>query len=146
MYVSSRMNVLAPNLSAIVGTTTAAKLLGVAGGLGGVAKMPASNVHVSCFKCSSEILFLLNDLVVAVTRRTEEDNSWLLDGHSAQAYRLYLPIRHCTTNATRLPAQDAENCRREMCLGSTDGFGTSAAGRCVLLKFRDVFSTDRRRV
>ncbi|KAI0092439.1 Nop domain-containing protein [Irpex rosettiformis] len=46
MYVSSRMNILAPNLSAIVGTTTAAKLLGVAGGLGGVAKMPACNVHL----------------------------------------------------------------------------------------------------
>ncbi|KDQ29159.1 hypothetical protein PLEOSDRAFT_1055122 [Pleurotus ostreatus PC15] len=46
MYVSSRMNILAPNLSAIVGTTTAAKLLGVAGGLQGVAKMPACNVHL----------------------------------------------------------------------------------------------------
>jgi len=46
MYVSSRMNVLAPNLSAIIGTTTAAKLLGVAGGLAGLAKMPACNVHV----------------------------------------------------------------------------------------------------
>jgi U4/U6 small nuclear ribonucleoprotein PRP31 len=41
------MNVLAPNLSAIVGTTTAAKLLGVAGGLGALAKIPACNVHVS---------------------------------------------------------------------------------------------------
>ena len=41
------MNVLAPNLSAIIGTTTAAKLLGVAGGLNGLAKMPACNVHVS---------------------------------------------------------------------------------------------------
>ena len=46
-YVSSRMNVLAPNLSAIVGTTTAAKLLGVAGGLSALAKMPACNVFVS---------------------------------------------------------------------------------------------------
>lgn len=46
MYVSSRMNILAPNLSAIVGTTTAAKLLGVAGGLNGLAKMPACNVYV----------------------------------------------------------------------------------------------------
>ncbi|KZV63839.1 Nop domain-containing protein [Peniophora sp. CONT] len=46
MYVSSRMNVLAPNLSAIVGTTTAAKLLGVAGGLGGLARMPSCNVHL----------------------------------------------------------------------------------------------------
>ncbi|KAI0265148.1 hypothetical protein BC834DRAFT_880297 [Gloeopeniophorella convolvens] len=46
MYVSSRMHVLAPNLSSIVGTTTAAKLLGVAGGLTGLAKMPACNVHL----------------------------------------------------------------------------------------------------
>ncbi|KAJ3713620.1 Nop domain-containing protein [Lentinula raphanica] len=46
LYVSSRMNILAPNLSAIVGTTTAAKLLGVAGGLGGLAKMPSCNVHL----------------------------------------------------------------------------------------------------
>ncbi|TFK76071.1 Nop domain-containing protein [Pluteus cervinus] len=45
-YVSSRMNVLAPNLSAIVGTTTAAKLLGVAGGLSALAKMPSCNVHL----------------------------------------------------------------------------------------------------
>ncbi|KAK2466357.1 hypothetical protein APHAL10511_001999 [Amanita phalloides] len=46
LYVSSRMNMLAPNLSAIVGTTTAAKLLGVAGGLSGLAKMPSCNVHL----------------------------------------------------------------------------------------------------
>ena len=46
MYVSSRMSMLAPNLSAIVGTTTAAKLLGVAGGLSGIAKMPSCNVYV----------------------------------------------------------------------------------------------------
>lgn len=51
MYVSSRMNVLAPNLSAIVGTTTAAKLLGVAGGLSALAKIPACNVHVSSQPC-----------------------------------------------------------------------------------------------
>ncbi|KAI5124861.1 hypothetical protein M0805_007294 [Coniferiporia weirii] len=45
-YVSSRMNMLAPNLSIIVGTTVAAKLLGVAGGLNALAKMPACNVHL----------------------------------------------------------------------------------------------------
>ncbi|KAG9099746.1 U4/U6-U5 snRNP complex subunit prp31 [Ceratobasidium sp. 370] len=45
-YVRSRMSMLAPNLSKIVGTTTAAKLLGVAGGLGGLARMPACNVHL----------------------------------------------------------------------------------------------------
>jgi U4/U6 small nuclear ribonucleoprotein PRP31 len=41
------MNILAPNLSAIVGTGTAAKLLGVAGGLQAFANMPACNVPVS---------------------------------------------------------------------------------------------------
>lgn len=57
MYVSSRMNVLAPNLSTIVGTTTAAKLLGVAGGLTGLAKMPACNVHVCpSFSISRRVL------------------------------------------------------------------------------------------
>ena len=55
MYVSSRMNVLAPNLSAIVGTTTAAKLLGVAGGLASLAKMPSCNVHVGAFLGSSTV-------------------------------------------------------------------------------------------
>lgn len=58
MYVSSRMNVLAPNLSAIVGTTTAAKLLGVAGGLAGLAKMPACNAHVRL--SAAKISTLLN--------------------------------------------------------------------------------------
>jgi U4/U6 small nuclear ribonucleoprotein PRP31 len=45
-YVSSRMNILAPNLSAIVGTGTAAKLLGVAGGLQAFANMPSCNIPV----------------------------------------------------------------------------------------------------
>lgn len=45
-YVQSRMTVLAPNVSAIVGTTISAKLLGVAGGLAALAKMPAGNVHL----------------------------------------------------------------------------------------------------
>lgn len=40
------MNMLAPNLSVIIGTTVAAKLLGVAGGLNALAKMPACNVYV----------------------------------------------------------------------------------------------------
>jgi U4/U6 small nuclear ribonucleoprotein PRP31 len=46
-YVESRMSLMAPNLSAIVGTRTAAKLMGVAGGLSGLSKMPSCNVHVS---------------------------------------------------------------------------------------------------
>ncbi|KAF9104480.1 U4/U6 small nuclear ribonucleoprotein Prp31 [Mortierella sp. GBA35] len=45
-YVESRLTFIAPNLSAIIGTTTAAKLMGQAGGLTALSKMPACNVQV----------------------------------------------------------------------------------------------------
>ena len=47
MYVSSRMNVLAPNLSIIVGTTTAAKLLGVAAPVLNVRRLYVALHHAS---------------------------------------------------------------------------------------------------
>ena len=43
-YVESRMAFIAPNLTIIVGATTAAKLMGTAGGLTNLSKMPACNV------------------------------------------------------------------------------------------------------
>lgn len=45
-YVESKMTFIAPNLSAIVGAKTAAKLLGLAGGLSKLSKMPACNILV----------------------------------------------------------------------------------------------------
>lgn len=48
-YVESRIRFLAPNLSAIVGSRTATKLLGIAGGLTGLSKMPSANIYVSHF-------------------------------------------------------------------------------------------------
>ncbi|KAJ9596391.1 hypothetical protein L9F63_012599 [Diploptera punctata] len=45
-YVESRMAFIAPNLSVIVGASTAAKIMGVAGGLTKLSKMPACNVLV----------------------------------------------------------------------------------------------------
>jgi U4/U6 small nuclear ribonucleoprotein PRP31 len=45
-YVESRIKFLAPNLSAIVGSRIATKLLGIAGGLNGLSKMPSSNIFV----------------------------------------------------------------------------------------------------
>ncbi|KAI3487615.1 hypothetical protein L1887_48396 [Cichorium endivia] len=45
-YVESRMSFVAPNLSAVVGTRTATKLLGAAGGLEGLSKIPACNLHL----------------------------------------------------------------------------------------------------
>lgn len=49
-YVESRITFLAPNLSAIVGSRTATKLLGIAGGLTGLSKMPSSNIYVRCLQ------------------------------------------------------------------------------------------------
>ncbi len=45
-YVSSRMTVVAPNLSAIVGTTIAAQLIGAAGGLTALSKIPSDNIQL----------------------------------------------------------------------------------------------------
>ncbi|CAM8970395.1 unnamed protein product [Rhodiola kirilowii] len=45
-FVESRMGYIAPNLSAIVGSAVAAKLMGTAGGLSLLAKMPACNVQL----------------------------------------------------------------------------------------------------
>jgi U4/U6 small nuclear ribonucleoprotein PRP31 len=45
-YVESRMAFIAPNLSAIIGANIAAKLLGAAGGLTNLSKMPANNISL----------------------------------------------------------------------------------------------------
>ncbi|XP_031492497.1 U4/U6 small nuclear ribonucleoprotein Prp31 homolog [Nymphaea colorata] len=45
-FVETRMGYIAPNLSAIVGSAVAAKLMGTAGGLSSLAKMPACNVQL----------------------------------------------------------------------------------------------------
>lgn len=43
-YVQSRMNLFAPNLTALIGSLTAAQLINFAGGLTGLAKTPACNL------------------------------------------------------------------------------------------------------
>jgi U4/U6 small nuclear ribonucleoprotein PRP31 len=43
-YVQSRMTAFAPNLTALVGSLTAAQFINYAGGLGGLAKTPACNI------------------------------------------------------------------------------------------------------
>ena len=43
-YVESRMAFIAPNLSIIIGASTAAKIMGSAGGLTNLSKMPACNI------------------------------------------------------------------------------------------------------
>ena len=43
-YVESRMSFIAPNVSVIVGASTAAKMMGLAGGLTNLSKMPSCNI------------------------------------------------------------------------------------------------------
>jgi U4/U6 small nuclear ribonucleoprotein PRP31 len=43
-YVQSRMNLFAPNLTVLVGSETAAKLVNTSGGLAGLAKTPSCNI------------------------------------------------------------------------------------------------------
>lgn len=45
-YVESRMSLLAPNLSALLGTRVATKLVGSAGGLASLARIPSCNMHL----------------------------------------------------------------------------------------------------
>lgn len=45
-YVEDRIGLIAPNLSALVGSRVATKLLGVSGGLTGLSKIPACNIQV----------------------------------------------------------------------------------------------------
>jgi U4/U6 small nuclear ribonucleoprotein PRP31 len=45
-YVKSRMNTVAPNLTALLGSGTAAKIMGLAGGLTSLSKIPGCNILV----------------------------------------------------------------------------------------------------
>lgn len=45
-YVESRMNVIAPNTCALVGSGIASQLLGLAGGLTALSRIPGCNIAV----------------------------------------------------------------------------------------------------
>jgi U4/U6 small nuclear ribonucleoprotein PRP31 len=45
-YISSRMNIVSPSLSLLVGTTIAAQLIGTAGGLEELSKIPGPNIQL----------------------------------------------------------------------------------------------------
>jgi U4/U6 small nuclear ribonucleoprotein PRP31 len=59
-YVQSRMNLFAPNLTALIGSLTAAQLLNFAGGLTGLAKTPACNLPPLGSKKQSSTGFATN--------------------------------------------------------------------------------------
>ena len=59
-YVQSRMNFFAPNLTALIGSLTAAQLLNFAGGLTGLAKTPSCNIAPLGSKKQSQTGFATN--------------------------------------------------------------------------------------
>ncbi|KAI9847539.1 MAG: U4/U6-U5 snRNP complex subunit prp31 [Thelocarpon superellum] len=59
-YVQSRMNVFAPNMTALIGSLVAAQLLNFAGGLTGLAKTPACNIAPLGSKKQSQTGFATN--------------------------------------------------------------------------------------
>jgi len=59
-YVQSRMNLFAPNLTALIGSLTAAQMLNFAGGLTGLAKTPACNLPPLGSKKQSQTGFATN--------------------------------------------------------------------------------------
>ncbi|KAI9844394.1 MAG: U4/U6-U5 snRNP complex subunit prp31 [Sclerophora amabilis] len=59
-YVQSRMSLFAPNLTALIGSLTAAQLLNFAGGLTGLAKTPACNIAPLGSKKQSQTGFATN--------------------------------------------------------------------------------------
>ena len=59
-YVQSRMNIFAPNLTALIGSLTAAQLLNFAGGITGLAKTPACNLPPLGSKKQSQTGFATN--------------------------------------------------------------------------------------
>ena len=59
-YVQSRMNLFAPNLTALIGSLTAAQLLNFAGGLTGLAKSPSCNLPPLGSKKQSQTGFATN--------------------------------------------------------------------------------------
>lgn len=59
-YVQSRMNLFAPNLTALIGSLTAAQLLNFSGGLTGLAKTPSCNLPPLGSKKQSQTGFATN--------------------------------------------------------------------------------------
>lgn len=59
-YVQSRMNLFAPNLTALIGSLTAAQLLNFAGGVTGLAKTPACNIPPLGSKKQTQVGFATN--------------------------------------------------------------------------------------
>jgi len=96
------MALIAPNLSAIVGSTTAAKLLGQAGGLMAFCKMPACNVIVSfdlgADVCKSHSTYARSCSLLAYWW-TEKRQYRLFDCCFTAKFGIFVPFRDYSKNS-----------------------------------------------
>jgi hypothetical protein len=119
-FIESRMMLLAPNISVILGTTVAAKLLGRAGGLNALSTMPSCNIQVRwCPRCcvrsrtrTSELS--VDEVVLSVVMRQVlgQKKRHALGGFSAMAalrhtgFVYYSPIVQSAPTHLRMKAAD----------------------------------------
>lgn len=75
-YVTGRMGMVAPNLSKVVGATCAALLMGAAGGLLALSKVPSCNVSV-CRGGGECVMCAIVDTVVFHSYSAQRRSSWL---------------------------------------------------------------------
>lgn len=72
-YVQSRIEIIAPNVTQVVGALTAAKLVGQAGGINGLARLPSCNVP-------------------SLGKKQGIANGFSKIGHAAQGYLYFCPL------------------------------------------------------
>ncbi|XP_019184716.1 PREDICTED: U4/U6 small nuclear ribonucleoprotein Prp31 homolog [Ipomoea nil] len=117
-FVKSQMGYIAPNLSAMVGSGVAAKLMGIAGGLSSLAKMPACNVQLLGSKKSNLAGFSTPKFRIGFLEETEIFQST----PPSLRTRACRPLAAKATLAARVD--------------STRGDPTGKTGRSLLEEFR----------
>jgi len=97
------MSAIAPNLSALVGTSVAAKLMAAAAGLVSLSKLPASAyvLTFTCIDCISHVIIVIIIIIIIVVvvqyycvGCEEESSGGSVDG-SCVARRLHQVNKHC---------------------------------------------------
>lgn len=91
------MTLIAPNLSNVVGSSTAAKLLTAAGGLSAFCKIPACNIEVKN-GCHSIVDCQLTSLIDL--GKYQKDEYRILESKYGAQYGLYHIISSCLVGAS----------------------------------------------
>ncbi|KAJ3024229.1 U4/U6 small nuclear ribonucleoprotein Prp31 [Thoreauomyces humboldtii] len=99
-YVESRMSFIAPNLSILLGSNTAAKMMGLSGGLKGLSKIPACDIILlgktskmntgmsSVTQRKHEGMVYFNDMIVGLPQEWKRQAARILSAKVALASRV----------------------------------------------------------